>query len=81
VTGANVSNLHGTGVQFSDQVVRLRDWEEAHPDVDIDPPDYANGGWLWAARRDGVVLCCEYDLRKLLDHVDWLTAQEQPSHA
>jgi hypothetical protein len=67
--------------QTGDQVARLESWKQAHPDVSIQPPDYASGGLLWFARRGGEVLCSEYELRVLLDHLDWLAAQEQPADA
>lgn len=67
--------------QTVDQVARLESWKQAHPDVSIQSPDYPNGGQLWVARRGSEVLCSEYELRALLDHLDWLTAQDQPANA
>jgi hypothetical protein len=67
--------------QMGDQVVRLEQWKARHPDVEIQNPDYRNGDQFWFARRDGEVLCREYELRVLLDHLDWLTAQDQPADA
>jgi hypothetical protein len=67
--------------QMVDQVARLEQWKAGHPDVAIQNPDYPNGGQLWFARRGSDVLCSEYELGVLLDHLDWLTAQEQPAHA
>jgi hypothetical protein len=72
---------HRTAAQTGDQVARLEQWKARHPDVDIQNPDYPRGGQLWFARRGGEVLCSEYELRVLLDHLDWLTAQEQPANA
>jgi hypothetical protein len=65
---------HRIKAQIGDQVVRLEQWKARHPDVEIQNPDYPNGSQLWGARRGGEVLCSEYELRSLLDHLDWLTA-------
>lgn len=67
--------------QAGDQVARLESWKQVHPDVSIQPPDYANGGQLWFAQRGSEVLCNECELRVLLDHLDWLIAQDQPANA
>jgi hypothetical protein len=72
---------HRAEGQMVDQVARLEQWKAQHPDVEIKNPDYRNGGQLWVARRGSEVLCSEYELRALLDHLDWLTAQEQPANA
>jgi hypothetical protein len=53
-----------------DQVVRLQAFRDKHPDITITPP--AEIGSLWAARRDGLVICAEYDLRTLLDRLTFL---------
>jgi hypothetical protein len=76
-----IARRHRAEAQTGDQVVRLKQWEAAHPDVAIQPPDYANGGQFWSARRGADVLCSEYELRALLDHLAWLIAQEQPANA
>jgi hypothetical protein len=64
-----------------DQVARLEQWKARHPDVQIQNPDYPSGGQLWIARSGSEVLCSEYELRVLLDHLDWLIAQEWPADA
>jgi hypothetical protein len=66
--------------RMNDQVARLERWTAEHPDVEIQAPDYASGAQLWTAHKGGIVVCCEYDLRVLLDRLDWLMAQEQPTH-
>jgi hypothetical protein len=53
-----------------DQVVRLRMFRAAHPDITITEPAQPDG--LWAARRAGLVLCCERELGDLLDRLEWL---------
>ena len=56
-----------------DQVLRLAAFRDKHPDVTVTPP--ADLGGVWAARRGGVVLCCEHDLGTLLDRLTWLAEQ------
>jgi hypothetical protein len=57
---------------MEDQVVQLENWGACHPDVEIRPPDYSRGGYLWSAPRDGLVLACERELKAFLDRCDWL---------
>jgi hypothetical protein len=57
-----------------DQVVRLRMFRAEHPDIEITEPAQPNG--LWAARRAGLVLCCEHELSDLLDRLEWLLDAE-----
>jgi hypothetical protein len=57
---------------MEDQVVRLQAWRANHPDVEIRPPDYSRGGYLWSAHRNGLVLACDRELKALLDRCDWL---------
>lgn len=76
-----IARRHRAEAQTGDQVPRLESWKQIHPDVSIQPPDYANGGQLWVARRGSEVLCSEYELRLLLDHLDRLIAQDQPANA
>lgn len=49
-----------------DQVLRLRTFEDAHPDIEIIPPDVPLSG-DWTAKRDGAVIESYDGLRGLLD--------------
>jgi len=58
-----------------DQVLRLRDFRAARPDVIIGP----GGFGTWQARipePDGETVTTRYTLRELLDRLDELTGQQ-----
>lgn len=58
-----------------DQVLRLRDFRAAHPDVIIGP----GGFGTWQARipePNGETVASRYTLRELLDRLDELTGQQ-----
>ena len=57
----------------TDQVPRLEQYKQDHPDIEIRSPQRHSA--LWSAHRDGVVLCAEYHLEHLLDRLDWLEEQ------
>jgi hypothetical protein len=57
-----------------DQVERLQAFLVAHPGITVKLPASPDGPW--AAYRDGVVICCERELKALLDRVEWILANE-----
>ncbi len=59
-----------------DQVVRLRRFEAAYPEVDIERPDYAHGKTWWHARYEGRRLASDTNLRGLLDALEGLFSDD-----
>jgi hypothetical protein len=56
-----------------DQVKRLRRFEAAYPEVDIERPDYGPRHQLWwHARVEGRRIASDLELRGLLDQLEWL---------
>jgi hypothetical protein len=74
-SGAGLARVLGLVPDEPDQVLRLRDFRAAHPDVIIGP----GGFGTWQARipeRDGETVTTRYTLRELLDRLDELTGQQ-----
>jgi hypothetical protein len=60
-----------------DSVVRRREFERMHPEIVITPP--GPGRLLWTARAGGRILAAAYWLDQLLDDLEWLEGEGQPS--
>jgi hypothetical protein len=56
---------------YMDQVPRLEQFKGEHPEITIRTP-LDSGSGAWSAARDGVVLTVQYDLRRLLDKLEWM---------
>jgi hypothetical protein len=67
--------------EYVDQVERLRSFQAGHPDIEVRHPDYPRGALLWSAHRDGLVLCCESELKALLDRCEALLARPESAPA
>lgn len=52
-----------------DQVKRMRRFQAAYPEVDIERPDYANGKTWWHAHLEGRRIASDTELRGLLDQL------------
>jgi hypothetical protein len=58
-----------------DQVKRLRRFEAAYPEVEIERPDFPREVW-WHARLEGRRIASDTELRGLLDRLDRLFSAE-----
>lgn len=54
-----------------DQVPRLRRFQAEHPDIKFTPPTEAGSGGQWHAHRGDTELAHWYDLRCMLDDLEW----------
>ena len=60
-------------MSYEDQVPRLNAFKAAHPEIRITTPIESRSGF-WTAYKDDEVFCIQYELKRLLDTLEWLIA-------
>ena len=69
--------MMGGEPEFTDQVLRLEAFRQAHPGIRIDNPVDSRSAY-WSAHQDGKVLAVEFELARLLDTLARLLGEDQP---